>query len=407
MASSSEMGGPGLSEPGLRRLRDTMSAQLQATGVPGLVLGLSRGRDVYLEALGSAIPGGAPIQPDALFRITSMTRPVTAVATLLLVQQGLLALDEPVDRLLPELAARRVLRRPEGPVDDTVPARRPITVGDLLSFRAGFGMILAPPSDYPILEAEQALELRSVGPPVPITPHGPDEWMRRMGRLPLMDQPGTRWRYNTGSQILGVLIARASGQTAGSFYQQRIFQPLGMAGTGFLVPEAERHRLVPIYEWVDGRLEPFDDGGAWTHARAFTDCGAGLVSTVGDYLTFARMLLSGGSHQGRLFLDPQLLSAMTTDQLTAEQRQTAGPILDGRGWGFGVSIIDEKAAGAGSKGYGWRGGFGTLWVNDPDRNLAAVLCAQVLGSRSERPGAPGESELEAPFWAAVDGALRD
>lgn len=135
-----------------------------------------------------------------------------------------------------------------------------------------------------------------------------------------MDQPGTQWRYNTGSQILGVLIARASGQTAASFFQEQIFDPLAMSDMGFAVPEAERHRLVPIYEWNNGRLEPVDDGGAWTHARPFTDRGAGLVSTVGDYLTFARMLLAGGVHRSRRFLASELVDAMTSNQLTKEQR---------------------------------------------------------------------------------------
>ena len=224
----------GLSKAGLEQLHEVMAGHVSAGRVPGLVLALSRGGDVYTDAIGTAAVGGSqPLRRDAIFRITSMTRPVTAVATLLLVQDGRLAFDEPVDRLLPELAGRRVLRRTDGPLDDTVAADRPVTTADLLTFRSGFGMILAPPSEYPILEAEQALELRSVGPPTPVTPHGPDEWLRRMGTLPLMDQPGGQWRYNTSSQILGVLIARAAGQPVESFYNERIFGPLGMTGTGF------------------------------------------------------------------------------------------------------------------------------------------------------------------------------
>jgi CubicO group peptidase (beta-lactamase class C family) len=208
------MDGGGFSTAGLTRLHEAMTAHVNAGTVPGIVVAVARGGDVHVDAIGNTTPDGRePMRPDALFRITSMTRPVTAVATLLLVQDGRLSLDEPVDRLLPELADRRVLRRVDGPIDETVAAHRPITVRDLLTFRAGFGMILAPPEDYPILLAEAALELRSVGPPTPVTPHGPDEWIRRMGTLLLMDQPGERWRYNTGSQILGVLIARASGRT--------------------------------------------------------------------------------------------------------------------------------------------------------------------------------------------------
>jgi CubicO group peptidase (beta-lactamase class C family) len=389
---------PGLSQAGLKQLHQVMAGHVTAGRVPGLALALSRGRDVHLDAIGTAAAGGSePIRPDAIFRITSMTRPVTAVAALTLVQDGRLALDEPIDRLLPELAGRPVLRHPNAPLDDTVPAVRPVTVLDLLTFRSGFGMILAPPSEYPILEAEQALQLNSVGPPTPATPYGPDEWLRRMGTLPLMDQPGTHWRYNTSSQILGVLIARAADQPVETFYAERIFGPLGMTDTSFWVPESKQHRLVPCYQPADGGLEPFDDDGQWARPRPFADGGAGLVSTVGDYLAFGQMLLAGGTHRGTRILAPELVAAMTTDHLTAAQRESAGPILDGRGWGFGLSILDRPEA---VKGYGWSGGFGTDWVNDPGEDLVAVLCTQVLAA----PGGPG---VESDFWSGTYRALGD
>ena len=392
------MSSQGLSDAGLEHLHEVMAGHVAAGRVPGLVLGLSRGDDVHIDAIGAAAAGGTePMRLDAIFRITSMTRPVTAVATLMLVERGKLSLDEPVDRLLPELAGRRVLRRLDGPVEDTVPAVRPVTAADLLTFRAGFGMILAPPEEYPILQAEQALELSSVGPPTPVTPHGPDEWLRRLGTLPLMDQPGVQWRYNTGSQILGVLIARAAGQPAEAFYREHIFGPLGMNDTGFQVPASELHRLVPCYQEAGGTLAAFDDDGAWSRPRAFTDAGAGLAATVGDYLSFGQMLLAGGVCRGERLLAPELVAAMTTDQLTAGQRETAGPILDGRGWGFGVSIIDPPEQ-TGLKGYGWNGGFGTAWANDPAEGLVAVLATQVLA-------APGSSSVEADFWSAAYRAL--
>jgi CubicO group peptidase (beta-lactamase class C family) len=377
-----------------------MTGHVNARVVPGVVVALARGGDVHVDAIGNAtVDGREPMRPDALFRITSMTRPVTAVATLLLVQDGRLSLDEPVDRLLPELADRRVLRRVDGPVDDTVAAHRAITVRDLLTFRAGFGMILAPPDDYPILLAEAALELRSVGPPTPVTRHEPDEWMRRMGTLPLMDQPGEQWRYNTGSQVLGVLVARASGQPAAAFYDERIFEPLGMKDTTFRVPARDVQRLVPCYQQVDGRLEPFDDDNQWTRPRAFTDCGAGLVATAGDYLAFGQMLLAGGVLNGARLLASDLVAAMTADQLSAAQRDTAGPILGGRGWGFGLSIIDRpEPGGRDPRGYGWSGGFGTDWANDPDADLVAIMCTQVLAT-------PDESRLATDFWSATYDAL--
>jgi CubicO group peptidase (beta-lactamase class C family) len=388
----------GLSKAGLEHLHEVMAGHVRAGRVPGLVLGLSRGDDAHIDAIGTAAVGGTePMRPDAIFRITSMTRPVTAVATLMLVERGRLELDEPVDRLLPELAGRRVLHRLNGPVGDTVPADRRVTVRDLLTFRAGFGMILAPPDEYPILQAERALELSSVGPPTPVTPHGPDEWLRRLGTLPLMDQPGVQWRYNTWSQILGVLVARAAGQPAEAFYREHIFDPLGMNDTGFQVPASELQRLAPCYQEAGGTLAAFDDDDAWTRLRAFTDAGAGLVATVGDYLSFAQMLLAGGVCRGERLLAPELVAAMTTDQLTPGQRETAGPILDGRGWGFGVSIIDPPEQ-TGLKGYGWSGGFGTAWANDPAEGLVAVLATQVLAG-------PGSSSVEADFWSAAYRAL--
>jgi len=391
------MSSKGLSKAGLEHFHEVMAGHVAAGRVPGLVLGLSRGDDVHVDAIGTAAVGGEPIRPDAIFRITSMTRPVTAVATLILVERGKLSLDEPVDRVLPELAGRQVLRRLDGPVNDTVPAGRPVTVRDLLTFRAGFGTILAPPDEYPILQAEQALELSSVGPPTPITPHGPEEWLRRLGTLPLMDQPGVQWRYNTGSQILGVLVARAAGQPAEAFYREQIFDPLGMNDTGFQVPASAVHRLVPCYQREYGALAAFHDDDAWTRPRAFTDAGAGLVSTVGDYLSLGQMLLAGGVCRGERILAAELVAAMTTDQLTPGQRETAGPILDGRGWGFGVSVIDRPEQ-TGLKGYGWNGGFGTAWANDPVEGLVAVLATQVLA-------APGSSSVEADFWSAAYRAL--
>jgi len=166
-----------------------------------------------------------------------------------------------------------------------------------------------------------------------------------------------------------------------------------MADTGFVVPAGELHRLVPAYLEAEGALTPFDDEDQWARPRAFTDAGAGLVATVGDYLTFGQMLLAGGTHRGRRILAADLVSAMTADHLTAAQRDTAGPILDGRGWGFGVSVIDPPEP-SGLKGYGWNGGFGTAWANDPAEGLVAVLCTQVLGP-------PGSSPVETDFWSGA------
>src|SRR3989449_11035342 len=201
-----------------------------------------------------------------------MTKPITAAATMILVEECKLRLDEPVDRWLPELADRQVLKRLEGPPDDTVPAKRPITVRDLLTFRMGFGQMMAPPDTYPILQAASEQQI-GMGPPSPSSMPAPDEWMRRLGSLPLMHQPGEQWMYNTGSDVLGVLIARASGQPLETFLRERIFEPLGMKDTGFSVPADKIDRLPASYgtNFETGALEVYDDaeGGQWSRPPAF------------------------------------------------------------------------------------------------------------------------------------------
>jgi CubicO group peptidase (beta-lactamase class C family) len=221
-----------------------------------------------------------------------MTKPVTAVATLLLIEECVLRLDESVERLLPELANRRVVRRINGPIDDTVPAVRPITVRDLLTFRMGFGAYFGP---CPVNDAAEPLAV-SVGPPAPQQPPEPDEWMRRLSSQPLMCQPGERWLYHTGADVLGVLIARASGVAFDRFLRERIFEPLGMKDTAFFVPPQDLGRLVTSYTTDDltGALEIYDEPtGQWSEPPSFPLGGAGLLSTAGDFFAFAEMLLRG------------------------------------------------------------------------------------------------------------------
>src|SRR5438128_845933 len=225
------MNSGGLSKTRLGRLHDVMAGYVERGEVPGLVALVSRRGEVHVEALGmKALGGGDPVGRDTIFRISSMTKPVTAVATMILVEECRLRLDDPVDRLLPELADRRVLTRLDAPLDDTEPARRPITVRDLLTFTMGFGLAFAPPGTMPIADALVGLRLGQ-GPPMPSVFPDPDEWLRRLGTLPLMHQPGERWRYNTGSDVLGVLIARAAGQPFDTFVRERIFEPLDMRDT--------------------------------------------------------------------------------------------------------------------------------------------------------------------------------
>src|SRR6266571_3638194 len=318
----------GLSQARLARMHEVMAGYVERGDVPGLVTLVSRRGEVHVDVIGTqAFKDPDPMRRDTIFRISSMTKPIIAVATMILVEECKLRLDEAVDALLPELAERQVLKRLDGPLDDTVPAKRAITVRDLLTFRMGFGQMMAPPDAYPILSAASAQQI-GMGPPSPSAMPAPDEWMRRLGSLPLMHQPGEKWMYNTGSDVLGVLIARASGQPLETFFQERIFEPLGMKDTGFSVPAAKLDRLATSY-WVNsetGALE-FHDGvhdSQWSRPPAFPDAGAGLVSTIDDYLAFGQMMLNKGKHGSGRVLSRPSVETMTTDQLKPEQKAVSG-----------------------------------------------------------------------------------
>jgi CubicO group peptidase (beta-lactamase class C family) len=316
---------------------------------------------------------------DSVFRIASTTKPITAAVTLAVAAEGLIGLDEPVDRLLPELAGRRVLRRMDGPLDDTVPAARAITVRDLLTFTLGFGMVgemFASAQPWPVVAATDELRLATIGPPDPPVPPDPDTWIAALGSLPLLAQPGERWMYNTGAQVLGVLVARAAGQPFSEVLATRIFAPLGMRDTGFWA--ADTRRLATAYQPTPGGLVVLDEpGGKWSRPPEFGDGAAGLVSTADDLLAFARMLLRGGAP----VLPPEAVRAMTTDQLTAAQKAHGGLLpgfFDGRSWGFCQAVYDSGA-------FGWDGGLGTSWLVDPSRDLTVIVLTQRMFESPDPP----------------------
>jgi len=280
---------------------------------------------------------------------------------------------EPVDRLLPELAHRRVLARIDGPLDETVPAVRPITVEDLLTFRMGFGQLTEPTFNppFPIVTAAEELDL-VLGQPDPRTPHPPDEWIRLFGTLPLMYQPGERWLYNAGSLVLGVLVARAGGAPLGDVLRTRLFEPLGMADTGFSTTPADADRIPGFFmgDFAGGEPapHPLSTPAEWTVPPVFPSGAGGLLSTVDDLLTFARLLLDHGTHDGQRILQPESVTAMTSNQLTPDQIATGGPLLEPKGWGYGMAATPGR--------YGWEGGYGTVWFNDPHRGLIAIALTQ-------------------------------
>jgi CubicO group peptidase (beta-lactamase class C family) len=398
------MSGGGLSKMRLARMRDVMAGYVERGEVTGLVLAVSRRGETVIEAIGATDLAGTPIHSDTIFRISSLTKPITAAATMMCVEECSLRLDEPVDRLLPELADRVVLRHMDGPLDDTVPAGRPVTVRDLLTFRWGFGMVIAPPDMYPIQRAMTELRLGQ-GAPDPQVPPEPDEWIRRLGTLPLMHQPGEGWMYNTGSDVLGVLIARAAGQPFDEFLRERVFEPLKMADTSFSVPPASLARLATGYH--DNGVDVYDAvaDSKWRQSPAFPSGAGGLVSTVADYLAFGEMMLRQGKCDGGRLLSRPSLEVMTTDQLTPEQKQASGPFAGyfaNHGWGLGMSVVTERdGLGEPVGRFGWNGGLGSVWYADPSENMVTILMTTSAKFTLSPPN------LYRDFWTLAYQAIDD
>jgi CubicO group peptidase (beta-lactamase class C family) len=358
-----------LTAEGLDRIDAAVAEHIGDDKVPGAVVLVACGEQVHVRAGGNLSIGGPPVTRDTLFRIASTTKPIAAATAMALIDEGLIGLDDPVDKLLPELADPTVLRALDGPIDDTVPAVRPITTRHLLTFTMGFGMTfdLFGPTPFPIVEAAGKLPLGTLGPPTPDVQPEPDAWMAALGSLPLMAQPGERWMYNTGASVLGVLLARAAGQPIGEVMRTRLFEPLGMRDTAFWT--AQTDRLPTEYRNTPDGLVVWDEpDGQWSHPPAFGDAAAGLVSTVDDLLAFARMLLRGGSP----VLSQSSAKAMTSDQLTPEQKARGGfgpAFFQGQSWGFGQMVQDSGA-------FGWDGGLGTSWHVDPARDLTVIALTQ-------------------------------
>lgn len=376
LAQSSAFDGMALSE-----LRKKIEGSIAAGQMPGAVWLLAKGDEVIVDTAGNtAYEGGVPMRRDTIFRIASVGKAIGTAAVMMLIEDGKLTLDEPVDRLLPELANRQVLRDIKGPITDTVPAARPILVRDLMNFTLGFGILFDP-----TLPIQQAIDERRLvnGQPVPPTPWTPDEWMAKFAELPLMHQPGETWMYNTGSLLLGVLIARASSMPLEQFLLTRIFQPLGMVDTGFFVPPDKLDRFQPAYSVNFASNEQFMEDpidGIWSRPPSFPSAAGGLVSTLDDYLAFARMLLNKGVHNGARLLSEASVAEMTHNQLTPEQKQGAGFVpgfFDNKGWGYGVLTYDAPDDISPIPGrYGWNGGYGTSWINDPNTGLIGLMFTQ-------------------------------
>jgi CubicO group peptidase (beta-lactamase class C family) len=401
------MSSGGFSGARLGSMHDVMAGHVERGVVPGIVTLVSRRDDVHVDAIGTKAFGGSdPMQHDTIFRVASVTKPIVAAAAMILVEECALRLDEPVDPWLPELADRWVLRTIDSPLDDTVPANRPITLRDLLTFRLGIGAVMVFPPRYPI---QQAMAEAGVAPGPTLPAHAPDELMKRFGSLPLVHQPGERWLYNSGSDILGVLIARVAGTSLEEFLRERIFAPLGMNDTAFSVPASKLYRLASSY-WTNlatGEFEVFDgvDDSRWASPPVFESGAGGLVSTVDDLLAFGQMMLKGGKYGHQRILSRPSVQLMTTDHISPEQKAVSGffsGFWDSHGWGFGVSIVTRRDDLAATPGrYGWDGGYGTSWYVDPEEELVGILMTQRVWDSPSPPG------VLLDFWTSAYQAIDD
>lgn len=353
-------------------LREVVDAGLLSGAV---TMVWQRGEVLQLNEIGYRdVEAGLPMQRDTIFRIASMSKPVTTAAVMTLVDEGKLALDDPVVGWVPELADMQVLEDARGPLDRTTPARRQITVDDLLTHRSG--LVYAFSVTGPLSQAYFRLPIRQL----------PDTWLAELGELPLAHQPGERLTYSHATDVLGIVASRIEGKPLHEVLAERIFEPLGMTDTQFFVSPEGRRRAATMYQLDEnGRLNHDTMGPPPISPPTFCQGGGGLWSTVDDYLRFARMLLAGGELDGTRVLSSGAAREMRTNRLTAEQRQQpflGAPYWVGRGFGLGLSVVmdpdkSRPLFGPGGTGtFGWPGAYGTWWQADPTVDRILIYLVQ-------------------------------
>lgn len=366
-------------------VREAMTDANETMGAPGIVWAVASGptedRVVTVESAG-------PLQPDALFRIASVTKPIAAAAVMRLVADGVLGMDEPLERWVPEWADRRVVRTRNGPLDDTVAASRPLTVRDLLAMGFGLGYDTSAPEDDPLTRASLEADIYSSW----VTPSlSPDEWSRRAGSLPMAHQPGEGYLYQASFDALTVVVERATGRDFDEVVREQILIPTGMTETGYTVPTAELHRVpANLFPSDDGFTEAAPAGESELQERPLFCSGAtGLISSVSDMIRFAQMLLDGGVGPNGAVLPAKSVEQIYTEAISPVAKEMAAAFLEpGQTWGLGVAIDDEGR-------FGWDGGTGTgLWI-DPRAQTAGVLLTR------EGMGGPSMPEYMTRFWAAL------
>ncbi len=402
------------SEEQQARIRAVAHEAVEAGDVPGAVsLVWHRDRIVHMGAVGLRdVEDRQPMERSTIFGIASMSKPVTVVLALTLLEAGKLRLDDPITRWLPEFGAMRVLRRPDGPLDDTYAAPRVITVEDLMTHRSGLG--------YGFIETgplgRELFSRFNMGIASPLTP---DAWLASLAELPLAYAPGERFDYGHSIDVLGFLAARAAGTSLRDAFKQRVFEPLGMADTDFWIPPAKRPRMAQIYSFAGpGRftrtaIEQF----IADEPPSYTSGGQGLLSTADDYLTFARMLLGEGAVDRVRLLKPETVKLMITNRLTDAQRELpfmGRPFFEGRGFGLGVAVVmdPEHYPGVGGRGsFGWPGGFGGWWQADPENDLVLLWLQECVpgaplqgaGGPPRMPGALATEHFQKRTYAALAG----
>ncbi|MER5949062.1 serine hydrolase domain-containing protein [Streptomyces sp. NPDC001904] len=403
----------GFSKAGLRKVHDVLARSVDTGRIPGVVALFGRGDETHVETIGTMRhDGGDPMRRDTIFRMASTSKPLSISAAMVLLDECRIHLDDPVEQWLPELADRRVLRTIDSPLDDTVPARRPITVRDVLTSTFGLGMdmtVIGTPVMNAVFE-------QGITPNLPEPMPEQDEWMRRLGTLPLMYQPGERWQYQIASDLAGVLVSRVTGRSYESFLRERILEPLGMKDTGFHVPQDQLHRLPPLYapDPATGEFHVWDEAATGRHSTppAFQGGGGGLNSTADDYHAYFRMLLAGGVHDGERILSRPAVELMTTNRLTPEQQAARQELaLDNvhisfgqgqhGGWGLGMAVRTYRGDYAPVGQFGWDGGSGTSTYADPVNGIVGILLTQVGAS------APYSIHLMHDFWTTLYQALDD
>jgi CubicO group peptidase (beta-lactamase class C family) len=398
------MPGPGgFSSERLKRLTAAMQSHVDLGSVAGVVTLVHRhGETVHSDVLGwQDEEAKVPMRRDTLFRIASMTKPIVSVAALMLVEEGKLRLGEPVDKFLPELANRKVLRTPDSALGDVYDAPRAITLKDLLLHRSGI--------PYPLTAAgPMAAAMFDFNALVLPADMSMDAWMARLSALPLVYAPGERWHYGMSTDVLGVLIQRASGISFADFLRTRIFEPLGMADSFFWVPDGKADRFGPAYtpDPKTGKrvIQDHPNGSRWRNPASFPSGGAGLVSTADDYLKFAKMILGKGKSGDVRLLSRVTWELMTTDHLTPQERATPFlglPFWTSMGFGLGLSMADNPTGQdwLGSPGrLGWPGAYGTWWVADPKEDLIALMMIQLYFGA----GGTMRTDCETAIYQAID-----